>query len=1007
MGLSDLQSHITQNIPNAVEQVDLLKLAQARTKKGEGPLKLVVDGECCLDRLYGGYYPDWVCGGQWNKMEQFLRNLSTVVQGSNLDLVIFFNGCLEPERLDTEWKKRQEETYRFLEEIQKHVTLKKKPPPKIWWVPPAFLRSAIRLAFRTLHMKMMCSVEDHHKDVVRFCQRNSFHGIIADDPEYLVFDIHDYFSAQKLKLTFKGSLETVQVKLQKVFATLELPKDRFFIFAALLGNHLLSENDLKEFFSSLQVDTSTKASVIEKVAQFTQKLEVTEPEKVGEVVANLETDSGTDKEKLKELADKVVKCLRYYLDVNNTKGNSTQRSKDKKKNTKKEVKDKKSPNLPQATVTTSSNEGAILPSDTQKLEGDVSKVFAEASAETDIVTVNGNGTGNGTVEAVNNTSGKMSSTLDKLLYRINPEIENVAISRHKSGLMSPYICQILKNKEVKLPALIEDVKNNELPKAHDLFRPLRQQVYAILFNLHHLQFLAKQRNEKAPTIQVKETLYCPMLKSNKTQFVNAVEIGWGVPTVERLWLGDQEECKRKRIRAFLTIMKSDKAIILDSTCVPQQMLVLTCVLRYILGSEKKVVRKCELEAYIAQAFIQDMTDPTIAQDIEVTNLSMRGIHLSHLFMEGCEMALLANDACGAPIPYMLFCPWLFFNGKVFNYILEQQSLGKTLAEICGFKMDLVFNIDQLKMAILDGIKVQFVAPVATPFLYAGNAPLMNQALHPGLNYVHPQYAAGPARSVAPLQQLAAAAAATAGGGRNRLIGATSAIHGGGNPFGLNTTNVNAAYANLYGNAGYPAAGSLIGLQNRAAGAMPLIPDLPNRQRRVQQRGGHLEVAGMIVGSWGANYGPNGNLTNSLAAQGRNVRVPMTPGAFANPNLQMSLFDQMRISGPNKVPNRSGGQGGQWNKKTPGKNQKSIIRKGGENNTKTANGTNGSISTTNGQSTSSAKSKGVTFKEEGEATSNRTEIGPSEDVMSSSVGDGEMNDSSLADVANEAQVKVEG
>lgn len=125
------QSHITQNISNAVEQVDLLKLAQARTKKNEGPLKLVVDGECCLDRLYGGYYPDWVCGGQWNKMEQFLRNLSTVVQGSNLDLVIFFNGCLEPERLETEWKKRQEETYRFLEEIQKHVSLKRKPPPKL------------------------------------------------------------------------------------------------------------------------------------------------------------------------------------------------------------------------------------------------------------------------------------------------------------------------------------------------------------------------------------------------------------------------------------------------------------------------------------------------------------------------------------------------------------------------------------------------------------------------------------------------------------------------------------------------------------------------------------------------------------------------------------------------------------------------------------------------------------------------------------------------------------
>ncbi len=49
------------------------------------------------------------------------------------------------------------------------------------------------------------------------------------------------------------------------------------------------------------------------------------------------------------------------------------------------------------------------------------------------------------------------------------------------------------------------------------------------------------------------------------------------------------------------------------------MLVLTCVLRYILSTEKKVLRKSELEAFIAQAFIQELTDPSIAQDIEVFN----------------------------------------------------------------------------------------------------------------------------------------------------------------------------------------------------------------------------------------------------------------------------------------------------------------------------------------------------------------------------------------------------
>jgi len=88
-------------------------------------------------------------------MYGFLQNFASVVQGSNLDLVIFLNGSLEPEKLHSEWKKNQEDTFKLLDEINRHVTLKRKPPPKIWWVPPAYLRSAVRLAFRTLNVKVV------------------------------------------------------------------------------------------------------------------------------------------------------------------------------------------------------------------------------------------------------------------------------------------------------------------------------------------------------------------------------------------------------------------------------------------------------------------------------------------------------------------------------------------------------------------------------------------------------------------------------------------------------------------------------------------------------------------------------------------------------------------------------------------------------------------------------------------------------------------------------------
>ena len=59
---------------------------------------LVVDAEDCLDRLYGGFYSDWSCGGQWAHMLEFLATLMGTFQKSNVQLAIHFNGTLSAER---------------------------------------------------------------------------------------------------------------------------------------------------------------------------------------------------------------------------------------------------------------------------------------------------------------------------------------------------------------------------------------------------------------------------------------------------------------------------------------------------------------------------------------------------------------------------------------------------------------------------------------------------------------------------------------------------------------------------------------------------------------------------------------------------------------------------------------------------------------------------------------------------------------------------------------------
>ena len=61
--------------------------------------------------------------------------------------------------------------------------------------------------------------------------------------------------------------------------------------------------------------------------------------------------------------------------------------------------------------------------------------------------------------------------------------------------MSPYVNQVLNKGEIKLPVLLEGENFSQVPPAHDVFRPLRQNIYAVLFNLHHARFTKKSNDE--------------------------------------------------------------------------------------------------------------------------------------------------------------------------------------------------------------------------------------------------------------------------------------------------------------------------------------------------------------------------------------------------------------------------------------------------------------------------------------------------------------------------------
>ena len=49
-------------------------------------------------------------------------------------------------------------------------------------------------------------MDDHHQEVIAYCRENGFHGLMADDGEYAIFDPPRYFSSEHLKLTYKVSI---------------------------------------------------------------------------------------------------------------------------------------------------------------------------------------------------------------------------------------------------------------------------------------------------------------------------------------------------------------------------------------------------------------------------------------------------------------------------------------------------------------------------------------------------------------------------------------------------------------------------------------------------------------------------------------------------------------------------------------------------------------------------------------------------------------------------------
>ncbi|XP_031421504.1 constitutive coactivator of PPAR-gamma-like protein 2 [Clupea harengus] len=271
MGIQGFQEYLEKRCPGAAVPVDLLKLARTAARQPPHhhhhhhhphhpsslpppppPARILVDADSGLQRLYGGYQTDWVCGGEWNAMLGYLAALSQacLYQGG-LELVVIFNGTLGKDRWP-EWARRSQGQRQTAQLIVNHVGSKATPPPRAWFLPPACLSHCVRLAMFRFRVRVVQTLEDHHQEVLSLYRDYGFHGLIAQDSEFALCNIPAYFSSHALKLSWNGkNLTTHQYLLSEAARQLGLKTQHLPMFAALLGNHILPDEDLAAFHWSL------------------------------------------------------------------------------------------------------------------------------------------------------------------------------------------------------------------------------------------------------------------------------------------------------------------------------------------------------------------------------------------------------------------------------------------------------------------------------------------------------------------------------------------------------------------------------------------------------------------------------------------------------------------------------------------------------------------------------------------------------------------------------------
>uniref|UniRef100_A0A672I9R6 Family with sequence similarity 120C n=1 Tax=Salarias fasciatus TaxID=181472 RepID=A0A672I9R6_SALFA len=696
-----------------------------------------------------------------------------------LELVVVFNGTLGKERWP-EWARRAQGQRQTAQLIVNHVGSKATPPPRAWFLPPACLSHCVRLAMFRFRVRVVQTLEDHHQEVLSLYRDFGFAGLIAQDSEFALCNVPAYFSSHALKLSWNGkNLTTHQYLLSEAARQLGLKTQHLPCFAALLGNHILPDEDLAAFHWSLLGPEHPLASLKVRAHQLVLPPCEVVIKAVSEYVSSIKDLGNLDsiardvfKQSQSRMEDKVErfkKAVEYFSAASKPRPLSmgpssflcdapygppgsaplfqtapppSQDCNDSLAG-KMGFSDWSAPyDSTQSGGRLPNHHGAAQsgpsPSPSSSSDGDepndtnANHLTDKPSRWEDPTGRGGSAPGDG---SQGNGSGSNIPSLLSMATRshmdittpplpqVSAEVLRVAEHRHRRGLMYPQIYHILTKGEMKMPVCIEDECNSELPPASLLFRAARQYGYGVLFSLaethRRLERLALRKRGplEVPPVIVKEWSSGKAKSALTPELVPALCFReWTCPNLRRLWLGRASEDRSRRTRAFLACLRSDCPALLNPAQVPQHLLLMCCVLRYMMQwPGGRILQRHELDAFLSQAVSSQLYEPDQLQELKVEKVDARGVQLASLFMAGVDTALFINDVCGQPLPWEHCCPWGFFDGKLFQSKLARSARDRAaLLDMCEGQEELVSKVEKMRQAILEGINLSRPPPPPPP-----------------------------------------------------------------------------------------------------------------------------------------------------------------------------------------------------------------------------------------------------------------------------------------------------